>query len=526
MSVIEKDTHSSPVYLNGCDLTLDQVSQVARGGRAAAIEQEAMLRVQESHEMLSRLAEGNRPVYGVNTGFGIFSNRKIQPDQSRELSRNLILSHAVGLGEPFPEPVTRAAMLIRINSLAIGNSGASPRLLETLLSMLNKGVTPIIPSQGSMGSSGDLAPLAHLALVLSRPAGQDQEELSGEAWFQGARMTGLEAMHAAGIPRVILGPKEGLAIINGATFSAALLALALISAERILPAAEGAAALSFEALLGVSAALDERLHASRHHPGQIQTAAHLRTLLDGSGFIDQTDRVQDAYSLRCAPQIIGPTWETLAFVRPIVEREINAATDNPLLYDEEAISGGNFHGQPLGLAADYLKIALSEVASVAERRVYKLLSGHSSAGLPLMLVSDQEKAGFHSGLMMLQYTAASLVLENQHIAAPDSIHSLPTSAGQEDHNANSTTAARHLRQTIVNCARVVAIELLAAAQAIDIRKSDMPDCILGAGTAPLYQRVRTISAFIQTDRPLAADVERLAAAVLNGDLLPDLGSDS
>ncbi|MBN2555996.1 MAG: aromatic amino acid lyase [Anaerolineales bacterium] len=522
MTDLGKATPSTPVNLNGNDLTLDQVSQVARSGRAATIAPEAMLRVQMSHEMLSRLAEGNSPVYGVNTGFGIFSNRKIQPDQSRELSRNLILSHAVGVGAPFPESVTRAAMLIRINSLAIGNSGATPHLLETLLSMLNKGVTPIIPSQGSMGSSGDLAPLAHLALVLSRPADHDREELSGEAWFQGVRMTGLEAMHMAGIPRVILGPKEGLALINGATFSAALLALDLISAERILRSAEGAAALSFEALQGVRAALDKRLHASRHHPGQIRTAAHIRTLLEGSTLLDQTGRVQDSYSLRCAPQIIGPAWETLAFVRPIVEREINAATDNPLLYDGEAISGGNFHGQLLGLAADYLKIALTEVASVAERRVYKLLSGHSSEGLPLMLVADQENAGFHSGLMMLQYTAASLVLENQHIANPDSIHSLPTSAGQEDHNANSTTAARHLRQITANCARVVAIELLAAAQAIDIRKSEKPACILGAGTASLYQRVRTISAFIKADRPLAADVEQLAAEVLNGVLLPDL----
>ena len=514
-----------PLHLTGDHLTIDHVAQVAREHRGVALAETARRNVIESNNMLKTIAESSEPTYGVNTGFGIFANRKIKPEQSRELSRNLILSHAVGLGEPFSAEVVRAAMLIRVNSLARGCSGASHGILETLLAMLNQGVTPVIPSQGSLGSSGDLAPLAHLALVLSAPVRGGAPEPSGEAWYDGQRMTGAEAMQAAGIARVVLGPKEGLAIINGATFSAALLALAVFDAERLIRTAEAAAALSFEALLGVTAALEEPLHASRFHPGQMQTAAHLRSLLEGSGFTDSTDRVQDSYSLRCAPQIIGPAWDTWGYVRDVVEREINASTDNPLIFDGAAISGGNFHGQPLGLAADYLKLALCEVASVAERRVFKLLSEYASAGLPPMLVADDSLAGFHSGMMMLQYTAASLVLENQHLASPDSIHSLPTSAGQEDHNANSTTAARHLRQLTANSVRVVAIELLAAAQAVDIRLTRSPATPLGKGTDFVWRRVRELSAFMEVDRSLAEDVERVAACVHQGGLLPERRSD-
>lgn len=512
-----------PLHLTGDKLSIEHVVQVARENRQVVLDADALVRVTESKVNLQAIAESNKPTYGVNTGFGIFANRKIKPEQSRELSRNLILSHAVGLGDPFPGEVTRAAMLIRVNSLARGRSGASPDILATLIAMLNLGVTPVIPSQGSLGSSGDLAPLAHLALVLSAPVHEGAVEPSGEAWYQKERMTGEEAMQAAGIARVVLGPKEGLAIINGATFSAALLALAVHDAEKLIHNAEAAAALSFEALLGVTAALEEPLHASRHHPGQIATAAHLRTLLHDSGFADSTDRVQDCYSLRCAPQIIGPARDTCAYVRDVVTREINASTDNPLIFDGTAISGGNFHGQPLGLAADYLKLALCEVAAVAERRVFKLLSGYASEGLPPMLVADDALAGFHSGMMMLQYTAASLVLENQHLAAPDSIHSLPTSAGQEDHNANSTTAARHLRQLAANCVRVIAIELLAAAQAVDIRLSHTPGTPLGTGTSAIWQRVRELSPFMSRDRSLAGDVERVAACIQEDGLCQETG---
>lgn len=515
------EEHKATISLDGSNLTIEQVNDVARYSAPIILQDAALARVQQSFEMLAELAEGDDAVYGVNTGFGIFASRKIPPEKSRTLSRNLILSHAVGLGEPYREDVVRAAMLIRINSLASGHSGADPAILSTLMAMLNKNVVPVIPQQGSLGSSGDLAPLAHLALVLSSPIEPDVEEHSGEAYFDGKRMSGKAAMESAGISRPHLGPKQGLALINGATFTAAMLALAAYDAQLLLSAAEAAAALTFEALFGIQDALDERLHDARRHPGQKQTARHLKTLLSGSEFTGRTSRVQDPYSLRCAPQIMGPVWETLAFVEEVVERELNAATDNPLLFDDTAISGGNFHGQPLGLSADYLKIALSELAAVAERRVFKLLSGEKDTGLPMMLVSDEQKEGFHSGLMMLQYTAASLVLENQHLAAPDSIHSLPTSANQEDHNANSTSAARHLMRVIENVAYVIAIEMISAVQAIHIRQHHSTGLRLGDGTAPLYEWLHTMVPFISEDRPLSSDVELIAKEILNGALPED-----
>jgi len=508
--------HDHPLNLSGNNLTIHQVADVARSRAPVALDKVALKAVQESYAALKSLAEGERPVYGVNTGFGIFACCKIPPERSRALSRNLLLSHAVGLGDPFSIDVVRAAMVIRVNSLARGNSGIDPALLTTLIAMLNKDVIPVIPSQGSLGSSGDLAPLAHLALVASRPIDENADDHSGEAFYQGKRMSGRDAMKAAGIPRPVLGPKQGLALINGATFSAAILALALHDTQMLVSAAEAAAALSFEALNALPSALDERLHDARQHPGQVKTARRIQSLLSGSQFTGKTSRVQDPYSLRCAPQIMGPVREILTFSETVLSREINAATDNPLLFDGEAISGGNFHGQPLGLCADYMKIALSELASVAERRIFRLMAGGESAQLPLMLVAKDDMAGFHSGLMMLQYTAASLVLENQHLAAPDSIHSLPTSAGQEDHNANSTTAARHLAELTRNCAYVIAIEFIAAAQAIDIHWLATPDRRLGEGTHRVYKRLRTLTPFVDKDRPLSSDVKNVAEGVLSG----------
>jgi len=513
-----REAHATTVMLDGSSLSIGQVHDVARLSAPIHLQDAALARVQRSFDMLAKLADGDHAVYGVNTGFGIFASRKIPPELSRALSRNLVLSHAVGLGEPYPDDVVRAAMLIRINSLASGHSGVDPTILTTLMSMLNKNVVPVIPQQGSLGSSGDLAPLAHLALVLSSPIDPEREEYSGEASFGGTRMSGKAAMEAAGISRPHLGPKQGLALINGATFTAAMLALATHDTGLLISAAEAATALTFEALFGIQDALDERLHHARRHPGQMKTARHLKNLLSGSEFSGKTSRVQDPYSLRCAPQILGPAWETLAFVEDVVGRELNAATDNPLLFDDTAISGGNFHGQPLGLCADYLKIALSELAAVAERRIFKLLSGEQNIGLPMMLVADEQKEGFHSGLMMLQYTAASLVLENQHLAAPDSIHSLPTSAGQEDHNANSTSAARHLMSVIANATFVIAIEMISAAQAIRIRHHRSPELRLGEGTAPLYEWLCSRVPFISEDRPLSNDVEHVAKEIMAGSL--------
>ena len=503
------------IFLDGSHLTLEDVHTAARGRPALRLRPETRARLEQSAALVARLVEGPQPVYGVNTGFGIFANRRIGPEDLAELSRNLILSHAVGFGDPFPHDVVRAAMLIRANTLALGLSGVRPAIVDCLLQMLERGVTPVIPSQGSLGSSGDLAPLAHLGLVMT---GGEDAARSGRAWFEGRLLSGQEAMQAAGVPTVRLGPKEGLALTNGATFATALLALACLDARACLRAAAAAAALSMEALQARSAALDESLHAARPHPGQSRVAADLRTLTRGSTLLDSGDQVQDAYSLRCAPQIIGPAWEILGFCEAVVSREINSATDNPLLLGGTAVSGGNFHGEPVGQAADFLKIALSEVGAVAERRAFRLLSSHTNADLPAMLVADPKAAGLQSGFMMLQYTAASLVLENQNLAAPASVFSLPTSADQEDHNANATTAARQLASVVRNLRRIVAIELLTAAQALDLRLRAAPDLRPGAGTGAVYSRIRSVAPFADKDDLRLPALDRIDALIASGEV--------
>jgi histidine ammonia-lyase len=454
-------------------------------------------------------------------------------------------------------------MLIRANTLAIGHSGLRPEIVETLIAMLNAGVTPVVPEQGSLGSSGDLAPLCHLALVFSK-GDSDREEDSGFAMCNGQRMTGKAAMDAAGLPRVTLGAKESLALINGATFSAAVAALAAADAANLIRNSEIATALALEALLGVSHAFDERIHAARRHAGQAEVAARLRALISGSSFVDAAGRVQDAYSLRCAPQVIGPALDTLRFVERWIENEINAATDNPLIFEEKqhpersgvrpstslhsaldaraahdsppsaaewgskgadasllkmkAISGGNFHGEVMGFAMDFLGIALAEVGALAERQINRMLSGSDNQGLPPMLVSSPEAAGLNSGLMMPHYTAVSLALENQTLAHPDSVHSLPTSAGQEDHNANSLTAARHARQIIYNVGHILAVHFFTAAQAIDLRRAATPGAALAPATAAAHAAIRRAAAFVERDRLYQPDLERLFEMLMTGEI--------
>ncbi|HFC08673.1 MAG TPA: histidine ammonia-lyase [Chloroflexi bacterium] len=476
--------------IDGHHLTLEEIAAVARRGEPVQLAPAARERLVRGHRWVQEILAAGKPVYGINTGFGIFADRRISAEQAAQLSRNLILSHAVGTGAPLPEEVVRAAMLIRANTLAIGYSGVRPVLVETLLEMLNRGVTPEIPSQGSMGSSGDLAPLAHLGLVMTTDAA-DRAEDSGWAIYRGQRMRGKEAMLAAGIPRLVLGAKEGLAVTNGATFSAAILALAVHDAAHWLDVAEITLSMSLEALLGASNAFDERVHRARRHPGQMAVAARVRALTRGSTFVDAGGRVQDAYSLRTAPQVQGAARDAWAFVAGVVEREVNAVTDNPLIFGpHDAISGGNFHGEPVGMAADFLAIAMSEVAAISERRIFRLTDGNLNYGLPSMLVDTPEAAGLNSGLMMPQYTAASLVLENQTLAGPDSTRSLPTSGEQEDHNANAMTAARHARAVIANTAHVLAVEAYTAARALDLRLRQMPEARLGRGTAEAYRRLR------------------------------------
>jgi histidine ammonia-lyase len=509
--MMKNSLSSNQTYeIDGHSLTIEQVKQVARNYSQVLLNERARKIVYESEKELRKLAEQETPIYGVNTGFGIFANRRIKKDQSIQLSRNLILSHAVAIGEPFPEDVVRAAILIRANTLASGHSGVRPQLIELLLEMLNRQLTPYIPCQGSLGSSGDLAPLSHLALILSKDHDADLDELLGKAWFNGQLMTGNEAMLAAGLTPIVLHSKEGLAINNGATFAAAILSLACHDAQNCLRIAEISASLSMEALLAVTEAFDARLHQVRSHPGQISVAGRIRKMLQDSILVDSTDRVQDAYSIRCTPQVIGPAWDILSFVQATASREINAATDNPLIFGLEIISGGNFHGEPIGLAADYLKIGLAEVGAIAERRIYRLISEHLSEGLPPMLIAKPENIGLQSGLMMLQYSAASLVLENQTLASPASVLSLPTSAGQEDHNANATMATRHLSKVIENIYHILAIELLTSAQALDLRLQQNPESRLGKGTNAAFQWIRSNFSFHQDDYPFSEDIMMMA----------------
>jgi histidine ammonia-lyase len=509
---------SKNLSIDGQSLSIPDVIDVAQNSRQVSLAKKARQRVVESHQWVAGIVAKSKPVYGINTGFGIFADKNISPEDTNILNRNLILSHAVATGPELEPEIVRAAMLIRANTLAAGYSGARPELIENLLAMLNAGLHPSIPSQGSLGSSGDLAPLSHLALVLSTDSA-DREEDSGWAYFEGQRMSGRQAMQAAGIPRIILGAKEALAITNGATFSAALAALTISLTDTLLNTAELSAAMSLEALMGASAALDERLHAARRQTGQIEVAARMRALTAGSTLLDAAGRVQDAYSLRCAPQVQGPARDTLTFVHQIVSQEINAATDNPLLFGpNETISGGNFHGEPVGMAMDFLKIALSELAAISERRTFHLTDGNMNAGLPPMLVSSDEAAGLNSGLMMPQYTAASLVLENQALASPDSVLSLPTSGGKEDHNANAMTAARKALQVASNTAHVLAIELFTAARALDLRLREMPDAKLGAGVGNAHAAIRAEVPMQDKDTLWGPQIEKVLQLIFQGRL--------
>ncbi|NMC52873.1 MAG: histidine ammonia-lyase [Chloroflexi bacterium] len=478
------------VQIDGYHLTNAEVVRVAREFEPVQISEEGKRQVCESRQRLENLLKIDRAVYGINTGFGIFADQMIPNRASARLSRNLILSHSVGAGEPLADEVVRAAMLVRANTLVKGFSGVRLEIVETLVNMLNSGVTPVVPSQGSLGSSGDLCPLSHLALVFTTDDA-DRDEDSGQAWFQGKLMSGKAAMQAAGIERLVLGAKEGLALNNGATVSAALAALAVEDADYLLKVGDVSLSMSLEAVLGCSAAFDERLHAVRGHSGQMAVAERVRALTKGSHLIDASGRIQDAYSLRCAPQVQGAARDTLEFVQKVIEREINAATDNPLIFsDEDVLSGGNFHGEPVGMAMDYLGVAVTELASISERRIFRLTDSKLNYGLPPMLVDNIEAAGLNSGMMIPQYTAASLVLENQTLASPDSVHSLPTSAEQEDHNANSMTAARHTRLMIQNTTHVLAIELYTAARALDLRLRQIPERRLGQGTYAAYRKIR------------------------------------
>lgn len=510
---------SGPIPLTGEGLTIQQVVAVARRGeRVSPPDGAARARMQASRDWVEDVVRrGEQTVYGVNTGFGSLATRRILPAQARALSRNVILKCLTGVGPPLPEEWVRAMILLRANSLAKGLSGVRPELVDHLVEMLNRGVTPVVPSKGSLGASGDLAPLAHIAVVLTR--GSEDDGHSGEAWYAGERLSGAEAMERAGIPRLAVEAKEGLALTNGTAQMVAAAALGLHDAEILVREAEVAAALSMEALLALSSSMHPALQQANGQPGQVETAARLRALLEGSRLVDSRPAaVQDAYSIRCAPQVLGPVRDILAFLRERVSGALNAAADNPLIFPDledggRAVSGGNFHGQGPAFWLDFLAIALADVASVAERRIFRLLTPELSAGLPAMLVPEE---GLNSGLMAVQYTAAALVADNRALAHPDSADSIPTCANQEDHVSMGANAARRALEVVDNLRTVVALELLTAVQAVWLRPEG-PER-LGRGTAAAYRAVRERVAPVERDRGFTEDIAALRG-ILGGGLL-------
>ena len=499
---------AATIELSGHDLVIDDVERVAVGGESAVLGARALEQLAASRALIDRVVAEGTPTYGVNTGFGRFVDVHIAPEQAAQLQLNLLRSHACGVGEPFPEQVVRAATLLRANALAKGSSGVRVEPVQLLLDLLTAGVVPVVPSRGSLGASGDLAPLAHLGLVL---VGE------GQARFGGETLPGGEALARAGLEPVVLAAKEGLALINGTQFMAAIGALVLARARRLVRIADVAAAQTLEAVRASRTPFAPELQALRPHPGQIASAANLYRLLDDSEIVAShrwCGRVQDAYSLRCAPQVHGAVRDAVAYAEGVVGIELNAATDNPIVLAErgEVLSNGNFHGEPVAIALDTLKLALSELASISERRIERMLNPALSNGLPAFLTED---GGLNSGFMIAQYVAASLVSEDKVLVHPASADSIPTSAGQEDHVSMGATAAVHLWHVCANVERVLGIELLCGAQGVDFLAPKRP----GPAVAAAHAAVRELSPHVDADRSLAGEIEAVAGRIRDGSLL-------
>jgi len=497
----------SGIQIDGEHLTLEDLYHVVFDGAEAEIPQAAQNRMNASRAVIARLIETDAAVYGVTTGFGKMATTRISHDEIRHLQLNLVRSHACGVGAPLSEHATRAMMALRANAIAKGFSGVRPVVAETLVGMLNRGVHPIIPSQGSVGASGDLAPLAHLALVVIG---------EGHAIFQGRSMTGAQAMRLAGITPLVLEAKEGLALLNGTQAMLALLALGLRQAEIAVDTADVATALSLDALRGSPSAFDPRIAKVRPHAGQAVTARNIERLNRGSEIReshrspDKDSRVQDPYSLRCAPQVHGAVRDALAHVRATLAIELNSATDNPLVFSDssDVISGGNFHGQPLAMAADHLAVALATLGGISERRTEQMTNPQTSQ-LPAFLVRH---AGLNSGFMIMQVTAAALASEMKALAAAHSVDSIPTSANQEDYVSMGMGAARRLEPMLANLRNILAIELLAACQGIDL----LAPLRTGLETKKAYDLVRSVSETVNADRSLSPDIEAVARAIAAG----------
>lgn len=514
------------VILDGEHLTMEDVVRVADApSKGEAIEvvlsAQAAEAVRRAEYAVAEFVRHGAIVYGVTTGFGAFKDRIIPPDEVRQLQRNILMSHAVGVGPALDEKTTRAMMLIRANTLAKGYSGIREETLHLLLDMLNRGVHPVVPCQGSLGASGDLAPLAHMSLPLIG---------LGEAFYQGLPMPGAVAMERADLLPVTLEAKEGLALTNGTAFMAAIGVLTSVQAENLACVADVAGALSLEALHGTTTAFDERIHAVRPHPRQIECAAFIRGLVRGSDFVRGNDSVdvQDAYTLRCIPQVHGAVHEAISYARGVLEIELNAATDNPLIFFEsgertkpQVLSGGNFHGEPLAIAMDYLALALAELGNMSERRLTRLTDEASNQEtLPAFLIKH---GGLNSGFMLTQYTAAALASENKVLAHPASVDTIPTSANTEDHVSMGAIAARQARQIADNVERILAIELFAAAQGIDFRRIVLGSgARLGAGTAPAWTLIRQRVPFLDHDAVMYPYIEAIRQLIASGELIREV----
>jgi histidine ammonia-lyase len=521
------------IVLTGADLSIADVEEVARAGRRVSLGDEARARVVEAREVVERLVAAGEIVYGVTTGFGDLATTFIDPADSARLQENLLVSHAVGVGEPLPRDVVRAMLLLRANTLALGHSGCRPVVIDRICDLLRLGIHPIVPSQGSVGASGDLAPLAHLALPLT---GRGHVEVGGRV------VAASEALAAAKLEPLELQAKEGLALLNGTQMMSAIGALVAADARRLTRAASVAAAMSCEAMLGTDVAYSAAYQLARPHPGQIAVAAEMRWLLRDSTLMashhPSAHKVQDPYSLRCVPQVHGAVRDALGYLSGVLDVELNSATDNPLVFPQGGvadataaatggglvISGGNFHGEPVALALDFAKLAISELGAISERRIALMVDARLNGGLPPFLSSG---SGLESGMMLLQYTAAALASENKVLAHPASADSIPTSANQEDHVSMGSISARHAMAVLANVQRIIALELLVAAQALDFRlervAAEGSKVRPGAGVEEAHRRIRSVVTHLDRDRLQGTDIESAARLVREGSLVDLVG---
>lgn len=544
MSTTQSSTSQTSLKLDGHTLTIEDVEHVARGATNVQLSEQALEQLRGSRKVVEDFLERREVVYGITTGFGKFKDVYIAPEATEELQKNFLASHSCGVGAPFKQDIVRAITLLRANALAKGFSGIRPVVVELLLALINAGVHPVIPEQGSVGASGDLAPLSHLALVLTG---------EGQAEYKGQIMSGAEALKAAGLKPVTLKAKEGLALTNGTQVMSAVGCLTLLEAERLAKASDIIGALTLEALMGSKKPFLAHIHDVRPHPGQKLSAQNLMRMLEGSEIMEShkdCPLVQDAYSLRCMPQVHGASRQAFRHAREVLSIEINSATDNPLVFAGAVISGGNFHGQPLALVMDYAGMAIAELANISERRAERLVNPALSNGLPDFLTLE---AGLNSGYMIAQYTAAALVSENKVLAHPACVDSIPTSANQEDHVSMGTISARKARTMLDNATRVLAIELLLACQALDLRTgrvqksnakkgdsavhpidhkpkdwsaedfipgSKLTDRLLaGEGVEAAYKAVRNVVPFLVKDRQVSIDIEKVEMLIRSGQLI-------